>query len=150
MSSLEDRLTAISDMTVDRLRSEWRRVFDDPPPSGYTPSLLRLGLAYKVQDRVHARLPEHIARMIERQARTPADSSSAPPATVLSPGTRLVREWHGESHHVLVINTGYVYRDRQYPSLTSIARKITGAAWSGPRFFGLVSRRGRGDGSADV
>lgn len=150
MSSIEDRLTAISRMTVDSLRSEWRRVFNDPPPSGYTPDLLRLGLAYNIQNRTYGSLPTHIARIIERQARMPVERNSTPFAAALTPGTRLVRDWHGESHHVLVTDTGYIYRDRQFSSLTSIARRITGAAWSGPRFFGLVDRKGRGGASANA
>lgn len=150
MSSIEDRLTAISRMTVNGLRVEWRRVFNDPPPSGYTSDLLRLGLAYKVQDRAHGSLPAHIARTIERQVRMPVDGHSGPSSATLPVGTRLVRDWHGESHHVLVIDTGYIYRDRQFSSLTSIARKITGAAWSGPRFFGLVHRKGRGGASTNA
>ncbi|MCS5585576.1 MAG: DUF2924 domain-containing protein [Pseudomonadales bacterium] len=57
----------------------------------------------------------------------------------LSTGTRLVREWHGESHHVEVLPDGFDYRDCRYNSLSEIARTITGARWSGPRFFGLKS-----------
>jgi hypothetical protein len=49
--------------------------------------------------------------------------------------------WHGRTHHVLVVDGGYSYRERHYRSLTAIAREITGVAWSGPRFFGLVGKR---------
>ena len=55
-------------------------------------------------------------------------------------GTRLAREWHGKTHHVLILDEGYLFEDRRYGSLTAIAREITGAAWSGPRFFGLQGR----------
>jgi hypothetical protein len=58
----------------------------------------------------------------------------------LKPGTRLVRQWHGQTYRVLVLDHGYQYADRHYQSLTPIAREITGAAWSGPRFFGLKRR----------
>ena len=54
-----------------------------------------------------------------------------------SRGARLVRQWRGESHCVLVLDDGFLYRDQRYRSLTAIARVITGAHWSGPRFFGL-------------
>jgi hypothetical protein len=57
-------------------------------------------------------------------------------------GTRLTREWHGRTHHVEVVDGGYIYKERRYRSLTAIAREITGAAWSGPRFFGLTSSSG--------
>jgi hypothetical protein len=56
----------------------------------------------------------------------------------LQSGVRLVREWQGTPHHVLVTDDGYEYRDEVYRSLSAIARRITGAQWSGPRFFGLL------------
>ena len=44
-------------------------------------------------------------------------------------------------HHVLILEEGYEYDGRRYQSLTQIAQDITGAHWSGPRFFGLTTRR---------
>jgi Protein of unknown function (DUF2924) len=70
------------------------------------------------------------------------------PGLSLKPGARLVREWHGRTHAVTVTDDGFQYADMSYPSLTKVARKITGAHWSGPRFFGLVgagARTSRGD-----
>ena len=55
----------------------------------------------------------------------------------LTPGARLMREWGGRTHVVDVIEGGYVFEAKVYPSLTAIAGKITGVHWSGPRFFGL-------------
>lgn len=55
--------------------------------------------------------------------------------------TGLVRDWGGASHHVVILEYGFLYRDRRYGSLTQIAFDITGAKWSGPRFFGLVDRK---------
>ena len=59
---------------------------------------------------------------------------------VLKAGTRLARDWHGKTHHVLVLDEGFLFEDRRYASLTRIANTITGANWSGPRFFGLKRR----------
>ena len=50
---------------------------------------------------------------------------------------RLVRDWHGRSHTVEVTDRGFLYAGRHYRSLSEVARAITGARWSGPRFFGL-------------
>ena len=57
----------------------------------------------------------------------------------IKPGARLVREWHGRTHAVVVTEEGFEYEGKLYRSLTGIAREITGAAWSGPRFFGLAT-----------
>jgi hypothetical protein len=55
----------------------------------------------------------------------------------LRPGSRLIRAWGGETHEVLVTEGGFVWRSKTWASLSIIAREITGARWSGPRFFGL-------------
>ena len=74
------------------------------------------------------------------------------PSVSLRPGTRLVREWRGVTHTVLVHADGMEWRGQRYHSLSLVARKITCARWSGPRFFGLRrqldshSRAGEGDG----
>jgi Protein of unknown function (DUF2924) len=60
------------------------------------------------------------------------------PALNLKPGARLVREWGGRTHTVTITEDGFEYAGENYPSLTKIAQKITGAHWSGPRFFGLL------------
>src|SRR6516165_10814261 len=59
----------------------------------------------------------------------------------LKPGTRLMREWRGRSHEVLVLDDGFSWQGTHYRSLSAIARRITGTAWSGPLFFGLRSSR---------
>src|SRR5205823_10437464 len=59
------------------------------------------------------------------------------PAPLLKPGTRLLREWGGRTHTVIVLDDGFEFEGERHRSLTEIARRITGAHWSGPRFFGL-------------
>jgi hypothetical protein len=55
----------------------------------------------------------------------------------MKPGTRLVREWNGRTYHVEVTKNGFVWNGKTHRSLSVIAREITGAQRSGPRFFGL-------------
>jgi hypothetical protein len=63
----------------------------------------------------------------------------------LRPGARLVREWRGRTHVVVVTEDGFEYAGKAFPSLTKIAHAITGAHWSGPRFFGLVRKLASND-----
>ena len=63
-----------------------------------------------------------------------------PPRPKIKPGSRLVREWHGRTHTVCVTDDGFDFQGKTYRSLTKIALHITGAQWSGPRFFGLTKR----------
>jgi len=65
------------------------------------------------------------------------DKKKRGPEIMLKPGAHLVREWHGNTYRVLVLEDGFEYGGHQYPTLSKIAREITGTHWSGPRFFGL-------------
>ena len=69
-------------------------------------------------------------------------SGSFDPGIVPKTGTTLVRQWRGHAHTVLVCEDGFDYEGQHYRSLTVIAERITGAHWSGPRFFGLTKRSG--------
>ena len=61
------------------------------------------------------------------------DQTSRPVA-----GTLLCREYQGVVYHVSVTaDSQYEFEGRPYPSLSMIAREITGTRWSGPLFFGL-------------
>ncbi len=65
---------------------------------------------------------------------------SGSPAIRMKPGMRLVREWCGMTHTVLVLEDGFEWNGERCRSLSAIAREITGTQWSGPRFFGLQPR----------
>ncbi len=74
-------------------------------------------------------------------ANAPATAVAALPPLTVKPGTRLVREWRGATHVVLIHADGIEWRGRRFASLSLVAREITGAHWSGPRFFGLRRRQ---------
>ena len=96
-------------------------------------------LAYERQCRTHGGLSAATRRALAAMANeTP---SSGAPAESVSAGTHLVREWNGRTYQVEVIDNGYRFDGKTYPSLTTIAKRITGTHWSGPRFFGLTPKR---------
>jgi hypothetical protein len=139
MSMLEEKLSWIASLPVQDIRAQWQRCFGEEAPS-LPLSLLRRALAYRMQEKELGGLPPSA----ERQIAALGGSSSTIPTDApidLKPGTRLVREWNGRLHHVLVTEKGYLFEERRFASLSHIARLITGAHWSGPRFFGLKRRR---------
>ena len=71
---------------------------------------------------------------------TLAGRQSSSSKTQYLPGTRLIREWQGVTHEVVIEEKGFRWQQERYASLSRIAREITGARWSGPRFFGLKER----------
>src|ERR1700676_1800743 len=92
-----------------------------------------------MQERAHGGLAPAIKRQLRGlAAEVEANGAGAfAPALLLRPGTRLLREWGGRTHTVIVLDEGFESEGERYQSLTQIARRITGAHWSGPRFFGL-------------
>jgi hypothetical protein len=97
------------------------------------------GIGYRRQESQHGGLGKATLRKLKTLAKMFRTTGRVAPDPGLSlkPGARLVREWHGHTHTVTVTEDGFEYAGMTYPSLTKVARKITGAHWSGPRFFGL-------------
>jgi hypothetical protein len=134
-----ETLARLSNLTIFELRGEWRRLHRAPPPMRLSRDLLMRGITYKLQERSLGGLSSSILRKLEclnRDSKASDGQKPAPPIS-LKAGTRLVREWRGVTHSVLVHADGFEWNGRRYRSLTIIAREITGAHWSGPRFFGL-------------
>lgn len=135
-------LARLGVLTLFELRAEWRRLHRMPPPMRLSRDLLVRGITYKLQERALGGLSKSLLRKLEPRGVAPQDGRTREPALplTLKPGTRLVREWHGVTHTVLVHADGVEWKGRRYASLSVVAREITGAHWSGPRFFGLRSR----------
>ena len=130
---------ALDGASLDELRREWRRLYRSEPPRISRDLLIR-GIGYRLQEIQHGGLGKSTRRKLKTLAKMFRTTGRVAPDPGLSlkPGARLVREWHGRTHTVTVTEDGFEYAGMSYPSLTKIAKKITGAHWSGPRFFGLV------------
>ena len=139
---IAEAVARLSASTIFELRNEWRRLHRMAPPMRLSRDLLIRAIAYKLQERAYGGLSKTVARKLEQAKADPANRDEAKPAPPISlkPGTRLVREWRGTTHMVLVHADGVEWRGQRYPSLSVVAREITGAHWSGPRFFGLRRR----------
>ena len=121
--------------SLDELRREWRRLYHRDPPRISRDLLIR-GIGYRLQELQHGGLSNSTHRKLKTLAKMLRTKAGSPPNRASAkPGARLVREWHGRTHSVTVLEDGFEYAGATYPSLTKIARKITGAHWSGPRFF---------------
>lgn len=132
---LTERLEDLAAMGAAELANEWERAYRTPAPR-ISPDLLRLGIAWHLQKKTLGGLGRE-ARLALKPGSCRSDAT-APRGHKLTPGTRLVRDWHGDGHSVTVLDSGFEYEDQHWTSLTAIARHITGAKWSGPRFFGLT------------
>ena len=148
-SDLASTLAMLPSLSTVELRAEWRRLFRTTPPL-LSRDLLVRALAHRAQELTHGGLTKATQRRLRAlaEASTDADTRQADAATptprpvTLSPGARLVREWGGRTHVVTVTADGFEHDGQRYRSLSHVASAITGAHWSGPRFFGLTGTRG--------
>lgn len=133
--TLAAELAALNRLTGSALRTRWAEVFGRPASPDLSTALLRQSLAHRRQEQVLGGIPPAILKELHRLAGQGA--ARQPPTAALAVGVRLVREWQGRRHVVDVTADGLVWAGRVYPSLSAVARAITGTRWSGPRFFGL-------------
>jgi len=134
-------LSRLAEISSEELKAEWGHRFGAPAPN-LSQGLLRLGVAYKLQEQKQGginRGTRTLLRQVAARARGGGDKKSMP--RKLTPGTRLMRDWHGAGHTVIVLDGGFEYDGKLWKSLTAIARAITGTPWNGPLFFGLAERK---------
>ena len=138
----------IRSLRLDALRRQWRLVFGRVAPAGLSKDLLGRMIAARLQERAFGGLDRDSLRFLQSLARP-----QRLPRRQLKPGTVLVREYQGRRHTVTTTRDGFEWQGTTYPSLSALARAITGTAWSGPRFFALQpageGRKPKGKSAAD-
>ena len=134
--SVEEQIARIAAMSIGELRATWREVYGSEPPSAFSKDLLARALAYRLQEQAYGGLSAATTRLLRSLAKPGAE----PPRRVKI-GSVIVREHKGVLHEVMVVPGGFCWRGETYDSLSTIARKITGVSWNGPRFFGLRARK---------
>ncbi len=136
-------LAALQKLSRGELKQRWQDLYGSECPARMSRIFLVRALAYRIQERALGGLDRATRRRLARASedlaagRTPATS-----APKIKPGTRLLREWQGVVYEVMVLESGVQYRGEPWPSLSAVAREITGTRWSGPRFFGLQGAPG--------
>jgi len=139
----EVEIAELSERSTRDLRLAWRRLHRTDPPLGLSRDLLIRALVHQLQEQTHGGMSRAQRRRLQTLAREFEKAGAAfDPRIVPKTGTTLVRQWRGHAHAVLVREDGFEYEGRRYRSLSVIAERITGAHWSGPRFFGVTKRAG--------
>lgn len=144
------KLDALATLSPGQLHNQWRLLSGEDLPNLPASRIQHL-IAYRLQEKQHGKLPLQTERQLDRIAarRTKGDLTdndvngrAAERTAPIVHGTRFVREWNGKTISVTKTDQGFDWNGSTYRSLSEIARKVTGAHWSGPRFFGL--KRGLG------
>lgn len=142
-NAIAREIEALTDLPRQALVESWTKAYGRLPPKGTSRRLLERAVAYQIQARAFGGLKPKFRRELLRIANCRNGDASAeiepskPSGSALRPGMRLVREWNGRTHTVEVNAKGFVWNSEKYQSLSAVAHAITGARWSGPRFFGL-------------
>ena len=139
-------------MSIADLRKRYRDLFRTEPPKAFGPDLLRRSIAHRVQEKAYGGLTPPARRLFDQLVKTAASKPNGRlelPRRI-KPGSELVRTWNGQTYRVVVLETGFAYDGKSFPSLSEIASAITGTKWNGPRFFGLRGSRLEGGGGSHV
>lgn len=140
-ADLAARVRALPDCPRAELEAEWRRLWSPQVPRHASREFLVRAVAYGLQAEVYGGLDAETQRLLKKAGQANGKPSRPQPRR-LGKNSKLIREWHGEMHEVLVLDKGFAWHGETYSSLTAIARAITGTHWNGWTFFGL-KRRGK-------
>ena len=142
-TAYREALSRLPKLDLGELRLQWRTLYKAEASPHLSRELLVRAVAHRMQEVALGGLRpgrrHQLARIAQQFKQTGA--ANAPRRPELKPGTRLVREWQGRTYEVLVLDGGFSWQNTRYRSLSALARKITGTAWSGPLFFGLKPNR---------
>jgi len=136
---LTEELRTLTGLSRGDLIARWVALYGGAPPPRTSRSLMTRAVAYKMQERVYGGLSTSTRRALAGQG--PSATTLPPPEA--RPGTVLLREWHGVTHQVTIVEGGVLYRGKRHRSLSEVARLITGSRWSGPTFFGVKAKGAR-------
>ena len=143
-TSIEQTIESLFDLDHAALKERWRALRGGDPPKRLSRQLLLRAMAYAMQEKAYGGLSPTVRHCLQRLA---AELQSTGRITSIGrqpkfkSGTRLIREWRGQTHEVMVLEHGFQWNCKNYRSLSAIARVITGTRWNGHVFFGLKSRQ---------
>lgn len=124
-------MTDYTHCTVQQLRAKWTEVINRPIPPIRRSLIIKYLIWYEQAKR------EKISFLGFFNEVKQASVSVNKHTVILEAGSKITRSYKGVVHTVEVISNGYLYNDKQYKSLSGIAKTITGKSWNGKVFFGV-------------
>jgi len=132
----------MAEESITELQEQWRAEFKQEPPKHAGRSFLLGHLAWQRQAREHGGIKRQTRTKLNKLIRQLRNGVGLTPedGLTLKPGTRLIRHYQGKQHEVIATGNGFIYDGKEYTSLSTIARLITGTSWNGKVFFGVKRR----------
>ncbi|WP_264377818.1 MULTISPECIES: DUF2924 domain-containing protein [unclassified Wolbachia] len=138
---VEKEVKCLEKKALEELRKIWKKVFEEEAPR-YSKKYLIPRLAYRIQEKAYGEMSrkgakrlEYLADRLEKGKRISSDKLPAV-------GTELILERGEETHAIMVVDTGLIYREEFYTSLSAVAGKIMGMSYNGPLLFGMRDKSG--------
>jgi hypothetical protein len=151
-TGISAQIVKLRSLSRQQLLDLWQELYGRAAPPGIRRELMVPFLAYRIQEKAYGGLKRRTCADLRRIAGG-LDEFTVPSElriqSKIKSGTKILRNWRGDTHEVLVTDSGYEYRAASFRSLSQIARRITGTRWSGPAFFGLRNGAPSGSGSND-
>ena len=130
-------------LSLPQLRQAWSDLWGIEPHRWISQSMLERSIDFKRQEQdgfgLNAEQKRRLYKIITAYKRNPNHFEQG--HTALKPGMRLIRNWKGKAHTVTVTTNGFMYHNKEYSSLSTIANDITGSRWNGWLFFGLKNKK---------
>ncbi len=137
---LSNELQTLHALDRRELVEKWRTLYGTDPPMGVRNNFLMHAIAYRTQEHALGGLKSVTRHFLDKAAKDNTHIRQALSVSSIKPGTRLLREWHGTTYEVIVMDDCAYCNGKRYRSLSEVARAITGVRWSGPLFFGLKKK----------
>jgi hypothetical protein len=151
---IENIIEELKSFSRDKLIQKWLEIFKQAPSQSVRREFLIKHLVWEIQAKEKGgytsqtrKKLESLARSSEQNKEVNANSIKSLNAHKLTikAGTKLIREYQGKNHEVIVLEKGYQYQNKFYRSLSAIANEITRSRWNGKVFFGIIKAQKRGE-----
>lgn len=127
----------IEDKNLTLLKTEWQKYFKTEPYTKASQVFLSKNIQWQKQAKEQGINLRNFYRLMDVALSKIEFGKKIKPELVLKLGTKLIRQWKGDKHEVIVSDSGFAYNGKNYKSLTAIACEITGSRWNGKIFFGV-------------
>lgn len=145
---MQETIEQLQQLSREELIKKWKKLFGTNSPQNARKEFLIKHIVWELQARKQGgysaqtkkqidKLTEKLAIKQEVNENDIKETTKQSSMLEIKSGTRLIREYKGEKHEVMALEKGFEYQNRQYKSLSAIAREITGTQWNGKLFFGV-------------
>ncbi len=139
---LSQALRALEAASREEPIRQWRRFYKSAPPRYASRDFLVRAISYAMQEQEFGGLRAPARR--ELLAIAKGESVSAQASRIkIKPGARLLREWHGTTHEVLVTDQGFVWGGATYVAFLRLPSRLRVPSGRAIGFSGWSKAQGR-------